>query len=346
MVTRSGFLITVGVNESGCGTECSMSFVTTLLVEQDEQIAWAVSRAIEARGFPRPHHVTDAQDAIDWVAHNECGLCILSNSLPDMNGVDLTVRLRQRRAKLPIYMLSNAGSESVAVAAFRAGINDYFVKDNHVYDAVARVVAQTSEAESKLTAMPASHSIPDGMPRGLLIPTYQNRMRVIGRQIDVNRYRMASIFEVDGGFLVRALPERGRNAEALEFPDKDFIHWIIEAYRNRGGGERGESTSPLLPSGYEDFLRAIGAALDRHKAESVSVAEFSSVIVVGGSVKVDNSTQTTVGDLQWILQKDDILQLLDEGYRQRRKAEEPKNQPASVLDRIFGRQAQLQAATA
>lgn len=323
-----------------------MSFIATLLVEQDEQIAWAVSRAIEARGFPRPRHVTSAHNAIDWVSHNECGLCILSYALPDINGVDLTVRLRQRKANLPIYMLSSAGAESVAVAAFRAGVNDYFVKDSHVYDAVASVVAQITEGDAKLTAVPASQSIPDGMPRELLIPTYQNRMRIIGRQIDVNRYHMASAFEVDGGFLVRALPEHGRKAEALEFPDKDFVHWIIEAYRNRGGGERGESTSPLLPSGYEDFMRAIGAALDRHKAESISVAEFSSVVVVGGSVKVDNSTQTTVGNLQWILEKDDVLQLLDEGYRRRRKAEKPHNEPASVLDRIFGRQAKLQAATA
>ena len=320
-----------------------MASTTTLLVEQDNQIAWGISRAIAARGLPTPHHVTTAQEAIDWVTHNGCGMCITAYRLPDMNGVDLTMRLRQRKPELPIYMISSAASEDVAVAAFRAGINDYFVKDNQIYDAAARVVQQFVASESKMASISSTQSIPEGMPPELLNPTYQNRLRVIGRQIDLNRYRMISVFEVEGGFLVRALPEHGRRADALEFPDRDFLHWITEAYRNRGGGERRESLSPLLPSGYEDFLRAIGGALDRHKAESISVAEFASVIVVGGSAKVDNSTQTTVGNLQWILQKDDILQILDEGYRRRQKTQ---NQQGSVLNRIFGRQASFQAVTA
>ena len=320
-----------------------MAFTTTLLVEQDEQIAWGISRAIAARGLPAPQHVTTAQAALDWVTYNECGICITAYRLPDMNGVDLTIRLRQRKPELPIYMISSAASEQVAVEAFRAGVNDYFVKDNQIYDAAARVVQRFTENQSKLVSISATQSIPDGMPSELLNPTYQNRLRVIGRQIDLNRYRMVSIFEVDGGFLVRALREHGRHADALEFPDRDFLHWITEAYRNRGVGERGDSLSALLPSGYEDFLRAIGAALDRHKAEAIALAEFSSVIVVGGSVKVDNSTQTTVGNLQWILQKDDILQILDEGYRRRRKEQ---NQPGSVLNRIFGRPASFHAVTA
>ncbi len=321
-----------------------MEYVTTLLVEDDPQIAWGISRVIEASGFRRPRHVTNGGDAIEWVTHNECGLCLLDYDLPDTNGVDLTVRMRQRRPDLPIYMLSTAGSEAVAVAAFRAGVTDYVPKDNQLFDSVVRAVRKISQADAKLAAIPATHSIPEGMPRDLLNPTYQNRLRVIGRQLDLNRSRMVSIFEVDGGFLVRAIPERGRIADALEFPDRDFHHWITDAYRNRGNGERPASTSKLLPSGYEDFLRAIGAALDRHQAEAVTVAEFASVIVVGGSAKLDTSAHTTVGNLQWILQQDDIKQVLDEGYRQRRRAQ--IRQPGSVLDRIFGRQAQSQAVTA
>jgi len=167
-----------------------MAFTTTLLVEQDEQIAWGISRAIAARGLPAPQHVTTAQAALDWVTYNECGICITAYRLPDMNGVDLTIRLRQRKPELPIYMISSAASEQVAVEAFRAGVNDYFVKDNQIYDAAARVVQRFTENQSKLVSISATQSIPDGMPSELLNPTYQNRLRVIGRQIDLNRYRM------------------------------------------------------------------------------------------------------------------------------------------------------------
>ncbi len=314
-----------------------MGVVPTLLVEDDTQIAWGISRAIEAQGFQRPHQVTNARDAIAWVTHNECGLCFLAYKLPDMTGVDLTLRLRQRKPELPIYMLSSAGSESVAVAAFRAGVSDYFIKDAHVYDAAARIVRQISTAEKTLITHSGNDSIPEGMPRELSNPTYQNRLRAVGRQLDINRYRIASIFEVKGGFLVRAIPENGRTAEALEFPHSDFLHWIADGYRNRGSGERKASTSPLLTSGYEDFLRALGAELDRHAAESITITELVSVVAVGGNARLATSAQAVVGNLQnlqWILQSDAIQELLDEDYKLRSKSGGPQGQPSSVLNRI------------
>jgi DNA-binding response OmpR family regulator len=294
-----------------------MASTTVLLVEQDVMIAWKLTRAVTTRGLPRPQHVTNAQSAIEWMTRGDVGLCIMDYQLPDMSGVDLARRLRQRKPELPLYMISDAGSEHVAVAAFRAGVNDYFVRDDQGYDTVARVVQHFTESQAKVATIPTAPSIPEGMPPELLNPTYQNRLRVIGRQIDLDHYHIVSILEVAGGFLVRALPEKGRHADALEFPDRDFLHWSTEAYRNRGGGERHQSRSPLLPSGYEDFLRAIGGALDRHKAESISVVEFASVIVVGGRSTLESSSKSGVGNLQWILQQDDILQVLDDGYRRR-----------------------------
>lgn len=320
-----------------------MSYVTMLLVEHDPVVAWGIIRALERHRIPRPQLAESGRDAIEWVTRHPFGLCVVDYQLPDMNGVDVTVQLRQRKPDLPIFMLSGAKSEAVAVAAFRAGVSDYVPKDKQLIEAVVGIIQRFAELEAKMASIPATHAIPDGMPRELLNPNYQNRLRVIGRQIDLNRYRMASVFEVDGGFLVKGIPDHGRQAEALEFPDRDFLHFITEAYRNRGSGERGASTSPLLPSGYEDFLRAIGAALDQHEAESITIAEFASVIVVGGNTKADTPEQISLGGLQWILQRDEILQVLDEGYRRR----EARNRPSdSVLDRIFGRPGQPHFASA
>jgi hypothetical protein len=155
---------------------------------------------------------------------------------------------------------------------------------------------------------------------------------------------MVAVFEVEGGFLMRAFPGNGRKAEALEFPDRDFVQLSVQAFVVRGEGERPASKSHLLPSGYEDFFRAMGAALDEHKAEAVSISEFASVIVIGGNAHVENSTETPVGKLQWVLQADDISEILDEGYRRRKSS--GKTQGSSVVDRIFGRQGSNQASTA
>jgi CheY-like chemotaxis protein len=313
-----------------------MPAVTVLLIENDQKMAWAISRVIEARGFASPSVVTTGAEALEWIGHNQADICLLDRDLPDVKWPDFTLRIRQRRPDLPIHMISSAGTEEAAITAFHAGVADYIPKTATLYEAVVRAVTRVSEAKSTRSSTETTPVIPEGVPPQLLMPTYQNRLRVIGRQIDLYGYRMVAVYEVGGGFLMRAYPLNGRTAEALEFPDRDFEQLVVQSFVVRGEGERPASNSPLLPSGYEDFFRAVGAAIDRNKADSVSITEFSSMIVIGGNVRVENSTQTTLGNLQWVLQAEDIAQVLDEGYRRRTASGKPSG--SSVVDRIFGRQ--------
>jgi len=313
-----------------------MPAVTVLLIENDPKMAWAISRVIEARGFASPIVVTNGPEALEWISQNEADLCVVDRDLPDVKWPDFTLRIRQRRPDLPIHMISSAGTEDAAIMAFRAGVADYIPKNGALYEAVVHAVTLAGEAKTKRSAPARTTAIPEGIPPQLLQPTYQNRLRVIGRQIDLYGYRMVAVYEVEGGFLMRAFPLGGRTAEALEFPDRDFEQLVVQSFVVRGEGERPASNSALLPSGYEDFFRAIGSALDRNKAESVSISEFSSMVVVGGNVRVDNSAHTTLGNLQWVLQAEDIAQTLDEGYRRRVASGKPSGN--SVVDRIFGRQ--------
>jgi CheY-like chemotaxis protein len=313
-----------------------MPAVTLLLIENDPKMAWAISRVIEARGFASPIVVTTGTEALEWIGQNEADLCVLDRDLPDAKWPDFTLRIRQRRPDLPIHMISSAGTEEAAITAFHAGVADYIPKNAALYEAVVRAATLADEAKTKRAAPARTVAIPEGIPPQLLQPTYQNRLRVIGRQIDLYGYRMVAVYEVEGGFLMRAFPLSGRTAEALEFPDRDFEQLVVQSFVVRGEGERPASNSTLLPSGYEDFFRAIGSALDRNKADSVSISEFSSMIVVGGNVRVENSAHTTLGNLQWVLQAEDIAQILDEGYRRRAATGKPSGN--SVVDRIFGRQ--------
>ena len=111
--------------------------------------------------------------------------------------------------------------------------------------------------------------------------TYENRLRVVGRQLDLYAYRAVNLFEVGGGFLVRALLPGSRVPDALEFPDRDFLPQVEAAIAARGEGERLRSTSPLLPTGYEDFLRALGHRFDQRVAEAITVSELDKFIAVG-----------------------------------------------------------------
>ncbi|HEU5422952.1 MAG TPA: hypothetical protein VFU72_05385 [Nitrolancea sp.] len=165
-------------------------------------------------------------------------------------------------------------------------------------------------------------------------PTYQNRLRVIGRQLDLGRFRAINLLEIGGGFLVRALTSSNRLAEALEFPHSEFRDSVARAIAARGEGERQHPAHPLLPTGYEDFLRALGYRLDEQHAEAIAVTELEGFIAVSGVAKRDRISQTSIAPFQTLLRADDIVALLDEAFR-RRGAPVPEPKPRQGLARRF-----------
>ncbi len=301
-----------------------MSQAVILLVEDDVAVARRISNAIETRIIgSRPVHVATGEQAVLWIAANECDVCLLDYDLPGINGLETLARIHQRKPNLPVIMLSDASSEQVAVAAFRARVADFVPKRPGFEATVAQLVQQLVAT----TPRPASVGVsPDGVgiPAGLAQLTYQNRLRVIGRQLDLYSYRAATILEVAGGFLVRGTPGGSRAPEALEFLDADFAQLLHSAYAARGEGERSRATSTLLPTGYEDFLRALGHRFDAQFAEAVSITELDSFVAVGGVAKVDASGQTGFAPLQLLLRADDISYILDEAFRRRAPASESK----------------------
>jgi DNA-binding NtrC family response regulator len=162
-----------------------MPSVTTLLVENDSKLAWAISRVVEARGFPSPVHVSTGGEAIDWISHNNPDLCFIDRELPDVKWAHFIMRIRQRQPNVPIYLISDAGTEAAAIAAFHVGVTDYIPKAAGLYEAVVRAVQRASETKAANTAPETALVVPEGFPPQLMKPTYQNRLRVIGRQIDL-----------------------------------------------------------------------------------------------------------------------------------------------------------------
>jgi hypothetical protein len=154
-------------------------------------------------------------------------------------------------------------------------------------------------------------------------PTYQNRMRVIGREMDLGEYRAVSLWEVCGGFLARGTRSGRRTAEALEFLDRDFPQLV--AVTARGDGERRQRSGVLIPTGYEDLFRAVGRKLDDHVAEAVAFSEYSEGVIVSGQAKNEAAAHIAPLPFEWVLDADGIAKLLDEAYRLRTAA--PAAQP-------------------
>jgi hypothetical protein len=150
----------------------------------------------------------------------------------------------------------------------------------------------------------------------LLLPTYQNRLRVVGRHLDLNEYRSVSLMDVEGGILVRASSPKRHAPELLEFPDEAFLEIVRTAIQSRGSRKRVKTRSELIPTGYEDFFRALGYELDRRLAKSVTLHECQESIFLAGLEKGD-PTSHVFSSFDVMLGPDEIQLILDSAFRRR-----------------------------
>lgn len=155
-------------------------------------------------------------------------------------------------------------------------------------------------------------------PAHLLDRTYQNELRAIGRHCDDAGFRGIGIYEVKSGFVLRGFSDAtdAESLQAVEVPNDDIENLIIKNFT--APGRNGVITrSPLCPTGYEDFLRALGYELEANQAKAVAIQELTDRFAVSYL-----QLQSTAEDYVWVaksvlLTADDVLELVDEAFRRR-----------------------------
>jgi len=120
---------------------------------------------------------------------------------------------------------------------------------------------------------------------------YITSLRILGRLLNGDRGRMATVCEIDQGFLLHYVPSGdprrvvSRAIHSAEVMDADDA---LHGQDGRGGifgprqgtSHRFQKSHPLLPMGYEEFLRALGSNLDRRRASSVLMTELDDTVHV------------------------------------------------------------------
>lgn len=152
-------------------------------------------------------------------------------------------------------------------------------------------------------------------------PTYENRLRLIGRHLDRGDYRASVILEVPGGVLVRARKPATGQEELLEFPDDTFEELYEEAMQDRGDSNTDQLRlkSVTAPTGYQDLFRALGYRLDQVIARAILISECQESIFVRGQGVESNSMRTAYIDFSEMLTLEDIDEMLNESHARRRK---------------------------
>ena len=292
-----------------------------LLVDGNTRRADALRESISGQMLPAPIHREDGESAVLWAGANPCDLCIIAYELPGIDGLESLARIRNRSPDLPAIMYAESDDQYVAIAAFRSGVFDFVPATGSFTRIVAERAqallepdSQSQQSRAYVTEDPSLK----GIPADRLKFTYQNRLRTIGRQLDIYRYHSVAIIEIKGGFIARATPRKSRRPEALEFPDRDFPRLVASAIDdNRDEAEKPTSSSDLLPTGYEDALRAIGFKLDEITAENIVITEFDDIIVVGGRGSDINNAVHGIVPFKYFLKQPDIEYMLNEAFRRR-----------------------------
>jgi two-component system KDP operon response regulator KdpE len=110
---------------------------TVLLVEDEPQARALLEVTLASQGY-RCLSARTGLDGIRAAHEHEPALVLLDLRLPDLDGVEVTRRIRERSA-VPIIVVSARGQEADKIAALDAGANDYVTKPFAAGELLARI---------------------------------------------------------------------------------------------------------------------------------------------------------------------------------------------------------------
>lgn len=102
-----------------------------LYVEDDPSLSFVTIDNLHLKGY-QVYHCPTAEEGLACFLENEIDLCILDIMLPNMNGFELSQKIRKTHAEVPILFLSAKSLTEDRIKGFETGADDYIVKPFHI----------------------------------------------------------------------------------------------------------------------------------------------------------------------------------------------------------------------
>ncbi|MGN6506439.1 MAG: response regulator [Tepidisphaeraceae bacterium] len=170
---------------------------TILVIEDEQPLQKFLRLTLTGEGYSLIEAGT-GELGLRHAAYDRPDLIILDLGLPDLDGLDVTRRIREW-SKIPIIVVSARGKEQDKVAALDAGADDYLTKPFGVAELTARVrVALRHAAALDKPGEPVfEHD-------GLLVDLARREVVVRGQPVHLtrNEFRLLSVLVRHAGMVV------------------------------------------------------------------------------------------------------------------------------------------------
>lgn len=150
---------------------------TILVVEDEPAIADTIQYALESEGF-RCLRLEGGAGVVEVLDRQPVALIVLDIGLPDMSGIEVCRRLRERH-DVPVIFLTARASEVDRVVGLELGADDYVTKPFSPRELAARAKAVLRRSRRGASAPPGAAFALDAERRQI---TY------FGRPLELSRY--------------------------------------------------------------------------------------------------------------------------------------------------------------
>jgi DNA-binding response OmpR family regulator len=160
-----------------------------LVADDDEAIRIALERALRLEGFA-VEVAADGRAALDLIEEHRPEVIVLDVVMPQLSGVRVVSRLRERGIDTPVCILSARDETEDRVAGLEAGADDYVVKPFELEELVARLRALLRRVPSVETEL-----IRVG---DLIVDPAQRSVSRAGRPVELTRREFELLEELAG----------------------------------------------------------------------------------------------------------------------------------------------------
>jgi two-component system catabolic regulation response regulator CreB len=166
-----------------------------LVVEDEHGIADTLEFALRNEGFEPACVATGEAALVHLATQAAVALVILDIGLPDINGLEVFKRMRERH-DVPVMFLTSRSHEIDRVVGLELGADDYISKPFSPRELVARVRAVLRRSIAHPVPAPPAPPVPPAAAAPFEVDDGRRLVRYYGEALDLSRYEYGLLCEL------------------------------------------------------------------------------------------------------------------------------------------------------